>query len=214
MVDIIIDIETLGTKPHSPIIEIGACAIDGRTGAITANFSRRVRNGYFFADVTNRKAMENCTRDMRETVAWWTGDKDRAETLRKIMAGRSEDSNQHVALLDFCDWMIDQSVKDDSNIRVWANGPQFDLVILQAAFDRYQLKRPWLCWQERCVRTALEMANYEKGSTSWVERGPRHRALNDARHEARKLYYSGALGEVSAIIKRLHQRGVVKVEGK
>jgi hypothetical protein len=109
--------------------------------------------------------------------------------------------------------MIARNVEALGNIRVWANGPQFDLVILQSAFDRYGIKRPWVCWQERCVRTALEMAGYEKGSISWIERGPRHRALNDARHEARKLFYSGALGEVSAIIRRLYQhRGNFKVE--
>ncbi len=214
MTDIIIDIETLGTKPHSPIIEIGACAIDNRTGEITSNFSRRVCNGYGHADLFDRKAMGSYTRDTLETVTWWAADRDRDETLRKIMSGHGAGPNAHAALLDFCDWMIAQSAKADSNIRVWANGPQFDLVILQSAFDRYQLKRPWLCWQERCVRTALEMANYEKGSTSWIERGARHRALNDARHEARKLYYAGALGEVSAIMKRLRQRGAVKGEGK
>jgi len=209
MVDIIIDIETLGTKPHSPVIEIGACAINNRTGEITANFSRRVPTGILFdIDAGNFGFADDDTQD---TILWWTCDPVRKETLRKIMS-RSACIHEHCPLYEFVDWMIAQNVKADGNIRVWSNGPQFDLVILQSAFDRYGIKRPWICTQERCVRTALEQAGYEKGSTSWIERGPRHRALNDARHEARKLYYAGALGEVSAIIKRLHQRGVVKGE--
>jgi hypothetical protein len=118
--------------------------------------------------------------------------------------------HEHAALYEFCDWMAARNVEAGGNIRVWANGPQFDLVILQSAFDRYGIKRPWICWQERCVRTALEQAGYERGSVSWIERGPRHRALNDARHEARKLYLSGALGEVSMIARRMRQRGTVE----
>lgn len=208
MVDIIIDIETLGTKPNSPVIEIGACAINPRTGDIFSNFSRRVPNEYSFCDFAHG-CFDEADDDIRNTVRWWIDDPVRRETLMKIIS-RSICVHEHAPLYEFCDWMIARNVEADGNIRVWANGPQFDLVILQSAFDRYGIKRPWICWQERCVRTALEMAGYEKGSTSWVERGPRHRALNDARHEARKLYYSGALGEVSAIIKRLHQRGVVK----
>ena len=96
---------------------------------------------------------------------------------------------------------------DHDHIRYEAGDLVYHLLV---TLERYGIKRPWICWQERCVRTALEMANYEKGSTSWVERGPRHRALNDARHEARKLFYSGALGEVSAIMRRLRQRHDVK----
>jgi len=207
VIDIIIDIETLGTKPNVPVIEIGACAINNRTGEIVSNFSRRVRSGYVFADLLNRKAVEHCTPDMQATIKWWLEDSDRADTLRKIMPETSQGVHPHATLLEFCDWFIAETVKANGEVRVWANGPQFDLVILQSHFDRYSIKRPWVCWQERCVRTALEMANYERGSIGWIERGPRHRALNDARHEARKLYYSGALGEVSAIIKRLHQRG-------
>lgn len=204
MLDIIIDIETLGTKPNSPIIEIGACAIDNRTGAITANFSRRVPTGLIF-DI-DHGSFDFADADTRATLLWWTGDPVRRETLRKIMS-RSACIHEHAALYEFCDWMIQRNVEADGNLRVWANGPQFDLVILQSAFDRYGIQRPWICWQERCVRTALEQAGYEKGSVGWIELGPRHRALNDARHEARKLYYAGALGEVSAIIRRLRQRG-------
>ena len=208
MTDIIIDLETLGTRPGCPIIEIGACVVDNRTGEITSNFSRRVPTGYSFCDLAH-SCFDGADDDKRNTVRWWIEDAGRRDTLRKIMS-RSICIHEHAALYEFCDWMAARNVEAGGNIRVWANGPQFDLVILQSAFDRYGIKRPWICWQERCVRTALELAGYEKGSVSWIERGPRHRALNDARHEARKLYYSGALGEVSAIIKRLHQRGTAK----
>ena len=143
------------------------------------------------------------------------GDAERAETLRKILSGGGP---LRAALIELADWIED--VRRPHLLlhpgvpasRVWANDPAFDISILSEAYAANRIPRPWLCYDERCVRTALEMSNYEKGSVSWLERGPRHRALNDARHEARKLYYSGALGEVSAVIKRLYQRGVIKGE--
>lgn len=214
MIDIIIDIETLGTKPGCPIIEIGACSIDPVSGVIVANFSRRVNHklpsGYF--DAMLRAGTSSLGADLYDTVVWWTSDADRSETFRRITSG-----GQHAnwVMQVFLAWYKFQILGlAPETVRVWANGPQFDLVILQAALSHYDITRPWICWQERCVRTALEQAGYERGSVPWVEQGPRHRALNDARHEARKLYHAGALGEVSAIIKRVHQRGTQIGENK
>jgi len=206
MVDIIIDLETLGTRPGCIILEVGACAVDPRTGAITANFSRRL-------DEVFTRELEPLTLDANNTINWWHGPETVGTYYTLVRRGlpgmfprKSRDPRD--TLTEFINW-FDVTVErhDAETIRVWANGPAFDISILCAAFDRYRLPRPWVCWQERCVRTALEQAGYERGSIGWIERGPRHRALNDARHEARKLYHSGALGEVSAIIKRLHQRG-------
>lgn len=210
MKDIVIDIETLGTRPGCPVIEIGACTIDNRTGKIVSNFSRRIDCGYTFAALERGHAVDE---DMVKTVEWWLGDPGRRETLRALLSGAYGGSNEPAdALGAFRSWMIRVTAGHDmtDGVRIWANGPSFDTAILRAEFFCYDIELPWLCYAERCVRTALEMAGYVNGSTLWIERGPRHRALNDARHEARKLYYSGALGEVPAIIKRLHQRGTLK----
>jgi hypothetical protein len=208
VIDIIIDLETLGTRPGCVILEIGACAINPKTGEIVSNFSRRL-------DEFKWREDEPVDGDMHATINWWhnpeTVDVYHALIRRRFDGVFGKARNPAIQLREFADWYkchID--AHGEKEVRIWANGPSFDIAILQAAYDRYGIKRPWICWQERCVRTALEQAGYEKGSTSWVERGPRHRALNDARHEARKLFYSGALGEVSAIIKRLHQGGTLK----
>jgi exodeoxyribonuclease VIII len=201
MVDIVIDIETLGTRPGCVILEVGACAIDPRAGEITANFSRRLDE--FFT-----RGLEPPTADAAGTIAWWLGP-ETIDTYRALLqrglpgVAAPDPRNPRGPLDEFRDWTLDQTAgHDPGQIRVWGNGPQFDLVILQSAFDRYGVECPWHYRQERCARTALELAGCERGSVPWAERGPRHRALNDARHEARKLFYSGALGEVSAILRR------------
>lgn len=211
MIDIIIDLETLGTRPGCIILEIGACAIDGRTGEITANFSRRLDEVFW-------RWVEPLNDDMNKTIDWWHGP-ETVETYYRLLKRHREGlcplkpRDPKVALAAFASWFQGKTGNGPGReVRIWANGPSFDIAILQAAYDRYGVDRPWTCWQERCVRTALELANYERGSVPWVERGPRHRALNDARHEARKLYFAGALGEVSSIMRRLRQRYDVKAQ--
>lgn len=208
MIDIIIDIETLGTKPGCIILEIGACAMNPDTGRIVANFGRRL-DEMFIGD-------HPFTDDMRETIEWWHGP-DRVATyyalIRRGLPGMfpRNPRDPRTDLEAFCAWW--KSVTDGHDpkrVRVWANGPSFDISILCAAFDRYGVERPWVCWQERCVRTALEMAGYERGSVPWDEAGPRHRAINDARHEAKKLWACGAFGGVSELRRRLIQRGTIK----
>ncbi len=207
--DIIIDLETLGTRPGCPIIEIGACAIDNGTGEICANFSRRVSGTYSYSDVRRvAEGKDRLSGVESGTASWWTMDSGRDETLRKILSRRYSPSADIDALIALAEWCA--AVRDFDAARVWGNGPTFDLAILAHAYEREHIPLPWYWYEERCVRTALELAGCERGSVSWIERGPRHRALNDARHEARKLYLSGALGEASMIARRLRQRGTAK----
>lgn len=207
--DIVIDIETLGTKPGCPIIEIGACAIDASAGgAITANFSRRIASGFCYGDVCAVAQGSTGFERLidRDTATWWTADPVRAATLRAIMQTCVfRPSAVDDALFAFGEW-FSVHAPDPQRDRIWANGPSFDIAILDRAYADCCIKRPWICWQERCVRTALEQAGYERGSVPWDEGGPRHRAVNDARHEAKKLWRSGALGEISAIARRLRER--------
>lgn len=217
MIDIVLDIETLGTRPGCSVIEIGACAVDADGGAIVGNFSRRVRSGYSIDCV--RKVADGVTcfgwKIERATAAWWLADPERAKTLAKIMSGEFYARTEDEALTAFGVWFA-KFASDPKSSRIWANGPSFDIAILDESYRDNGIARPWICWQERCVRTALEMAGYVRGSVAWEEPGPRHRALNDARHEARKLWRSGALGTVSEVAKRLRQRGTVgeKVRGE
>jgi hypothetical protein len=210
MIDIIIDIETLGTRPRCPIIEIGACAVDPDGGVIFSNFSRRVCSAY---SVESVRAVANGSKYFgwkieADTAEWWLAEPEREETLRRILATPIVADNAD-ALVAFIDWF--HGVTDDATgVRVWGNGPTFDLSILSETLIGADIEVPWHHTWERCVRTALEMAGHERGSVAWEEPGPRHRALNDARHEAKKLWRSGALGTVSEVAKRLRQLGTVK----
>ena len=211
-IDIIIDIETLGTIPGCPVIEIGACAVDTHTGEIFSGFTVRVNSGIAL-DVATATGLgtdpyADPESDFAKTCKWWMEDAERAEVLAAIMA--PGDGLEHIgdALHGFRAWMMGHMLYP-ARVRVWANGPSFDIAIIGEACRANNIERPWTCRQERCVRTALDLAGHERGSIGWAEDGPRHRALPDARHEARKLWLSGALGEASAVALRLRQLGTI-----
>ena len=214
--DIIIDIETLGTRPGCPVIEIGACAVESATGRITGEFSVRIEPGIHLETVKAiglaHDPFADPGSDFAKTCAWWVKDPERAGVLAAIMDPADETADppadMPTALALLREWML-RHMPDPKRARVWGNGPSFDIAILDQAFRDNGIGRPWICWQERCVRTALDLAGYERGSIKWTEPGPRHRALPDARHEARKLWLSGALGEASAIALRLRQLGTI-----
>jgi hypothetical protein len=214
MIDIIIDLETLGTRPGCPILEIGACAMYTNSGSIYQSFSQTVRQAYTEADVDRiANDPQYYSPSMTGTCKWWLGDRERRLILLQLI-GRRDDAKpglpEWTAMRRYADWHNGLTCGHrPEDVRVWANGPAFDIAILQEALERRGLERPWVCWQERCVRTALECAGHVRGSVPWTEAGPRHRALCDARHEAKKLWLSGALGEASAAIRRLRQRGTV-----
>ena len=218
--DIIIDIETLGTRPGCPIIEIGACAVETATGRIFEEFSMRVNPGIHFETVKaaglGQDPYSDPHSDFAKTCAWWMRDTERTGVLAAIMNPVNEIADLRTALGCLRDWML-RRMPDPKRARVWGNGPSFDIAILDQAYRDNGIERPWICWQERCVRTALDLAGHQRGSVKWAEAGPRHRALYDARHEARKLWLSGALGaggfiarqEREQIIAGLVSRGTI-----
>ena len=194
--DIIIDIETLGTRPGCPIIEIGACAVDTHTGEICSEFTVRVYSGIALDAVTGTglgtDPYANPESDFAKTCKWWMKDPERAGVLAAIMGPGGGLEHIGDALHGFRAWMMGHMLYP-ARVRVWANGPSFDIAIVDQAFRDNGIERPWICWQVRCVRTALDLAGHQRGSIPWTEPGPRHRALPDARHEARKLLSVGAI---------------------
>lgn len=200
MTDIVIDIETLGTRPGCCVIEIGACAVRGQ--AIVANFSRRVVSRYSIESIktilngpypNSQLALADA-----DTLRWWT-EPERLPTLETLL--RRSRTPAYKALAMFARWIC-SSTPDPRRMRVWGNGPSFDLAILAEAYELTCQRLPWRYTRERCVRTALEREGLDPRGFPWQESGPRHRALNDARHEARMLIACGALLEQPVINHR------------
>lgn len=135
MIRVMCDLETLGVNSNAPILAIGAVAFDEETGAVGDSFYRCID--------PETSVEKGAVMDV-STVMWWLkqGDAARAAVTKKEGA-----THITAALRDFADWY------PSPKVQFWANGPDFDAVILANAYKASGLEAPWKFWNQRCFRT-------------------------------------------------------------
>ena len=164
---VMIDIETLGTKPGAALISLGAVKFDPNTDDEMDKF-------YTAIDP------ESCTRHGLRidaaTVMWWMHD-DRAEARKQLMSEKQLDLV--TALYGFSEWFGKESLP------VWGNGATFDNVLLRIAFEATGIDPPWKYHHDRCYRTlkSLVPSSAIIAPANTIE----HHALNDAVFQAEYL---------------------------
>jgi DNA polymerase III epsilon subunit-like protein len=159
--DIMIDLETLSTKPDALIVSIGACTF-ATDGTITA----RERRHEFYAVIDISEPSSKGGRIDASTVAWWMGQSDQA---RSIFDQEGAICLQ-TALLhfkEFCNLVVP---------RIWGNGASADNVWLRQAYDRMVLNVPWSYRDDRCYRTLKNL----RPDIPFEHEGTEHNALDDA----------------------------------
>lgn len=158
---IMLDLETLGTKPGSMILSIGAVVFGH--GEITDTFYRRI-------DVKSCEVF-GLSIDAG-TVVWW---------MQQSQEAREEFCRQSLridhALEAFSEWLG----KDDREI--WGNGSDFDNSILAEAYRRCGMQQPWRYSQNRCYRTVKALFP----ECPMLYTMASHNALNDATMQAQHL---------------------------
>lgn len=162
MYNLMLDIETLGTRPNAPILSIGAVLFDPNTGKQGATFYRAI-------DPAN--AFLHGVPD-GDTFKWWMEQSDAAR--KAAVAGTTLLPDALTALTKMpVVW---------KDVQVWANDPDFDVTILTYAFHKTlgQLP-PWRFWNTRSCRTIAEIAGKRPPKPSGVH----HNALDDAIHQAK-----------------------------
>ena len=137
---IMIDIETLGTNPQSPIIQIGACAFNYTE--VGPSFAALVQPDF------------HLTKPDLATIAWWMEQNDAA---RKHMAKCLDQGfTEYSALNELCNFYNTHAEHDACT---WALPPQFDLVILEHTMRNVGLNPPWNHKRTRCLRTLEDLAH-------------------------------------------------------
>lgn len=163
---IMIDIETLDTRSTGVILSIGAVA-----------FNETSMGHIFHRSIDIDSCLKLGMTVSGSTIVWWM---DQPDAARKLF----QRQGIHIMnVLDNFSRAFDW-VKIDE---VWANGTNFDLVILGNAFDRAGLRCPWPYYKARDYRTVKNMFPPELVNELRVEPRVEHDALEDARSQALTL---------------------------
>ncbi len=148
-IDVMVDIETLGTDSDATIIQIAAIAFDILTGTPIKEFN-------LIADIEQNDTL---TID-GSTLKWWL-DTD-AELLSKLL--NSGDTSSEDILKEFRRWLIDVShLVKDNNMYLWGNGILFDNKMIQHQMELIDIEYPVHYQNDRDVRTIVDLTSHKLG---------------------------------------------------
>lgn len=170
---VMIDLETLGTRPGCVILSIGAVRFCPETKRIGQTFYRNIS--------VEDSRLYHFQEDPK-TVQWWSqqAPKVRDRLLDNPVSVRA-------ALTELDEFLCNESGHRDRDLQVWCQGGSFDFPILSAAYDRLQMTQPWDFWNERDSRTFLQVAKQTTGFMPTKLATGAHDALADATHQAREV---------------------------
>lgn len=164
---VMVNLETLGLTPDSVILSIGAVVFDE-----AAIYSEH--HWVLDLDQPGRRIDAG-------TVKWWM---KQNEAARSAIFSAKEI------------WMLYRAIDEfnnlfDADARVWANGANFDIPILENVYtNAFDQSTPWKYKNTRCYRTVRAMF---PGIDNEIDSmGEEHNALDDARHQAYVLQHACA----------------------
>jgi exodeoxyribonuclease VIII len=169
--DVMLDLETLGTEPFAPVLSIGACTF--YLGE-TPNGVEPIADTFYQA-VDIESSITLGMRPSGATLKWWVNQSADARAVFQDPAACSLPD----ALDAFTDWLNSRPVQ------VWGNSARFDCGLLAAAYKACSKELPWMFWNERCYRTAKNLPG--ASSVAMQRMGTHHNALDDAVSQAMHL---------------------------
>lgn len=158
MTHIMIDLETLDTKPTTVILSIGAVAFDPFTGD---------ERGRFYEEIDAQGQIDQGRTVSADTLKWWMGQDN---GVIKLEGERDLGHALHL-LYEFFGLA--------ECYETWGNGSTFDVSIMEDAYRSFNMEAPWKFWAVRDMRTIVALV----GKEDWSG-GTNHNALDDAIHQA------------------------------
>lgn len=162
-----LDLETLSTRPDATILTFGACKFNPYA-------QEDITQGiYFRINVDEQIGLGRHVDD--NTIEWW------GKQAEDVYA-EAFDPNDRISLEEFSKELNRFIVGCDN---IWAQGPVFDIVILENLYRQMGLPCPWQFWQIRDSRTLLSTL----GDPREKNKAGLHNALEDAVSQAQAVQY-------------------------
>ncbi len=167
MKDVMIDLETLGTKPGSVIRSIGAVFFEPLTGKLGPEF---------YANISFASCKRAGLSMDVDTVLWWT---EQEQAARDALLANPISLDVVGAGFNF--WW-----QQHGGQNVWARGTHFDCVLWEEAMRAANVHVPWQYNNVYDTRTVDTLRDHLGGVATLIEReGVAHNALDDCKHQVR-----------------------------
>lgn len=161
--DLMLDIETLSTRPNAVILSFGAVKFDPFSNNIDAENGVDVR-----LDVDEQTVMGRHVQE--ETINWW------ATQPKEVQEAALGEANR-LTVEEFTKLFNRLLVGVD---KIWCQGPAFDMVIIEDLYRQVGKPTPWQFWQVRDSRTLFGVF----GDPRDKNRKEAHNALIDCVYQA------------------------------
>lgn len=185
MAEIMLDLETLGTRPGSAIRSVGAALfeLDGDGPATAKAVVTRgsetvsglpVENFVPLTFYSGVRAISCWVAGLtvdKSTLEWWEKQSREAQE-----AARRDQRDLLEVVESFHAWFARTGAR-----RVWCQGAGFDTVIWERAAAAVERQVPWKFWDVMCTRTLYAVAGFDYRSVPFA--GTAHSALDDALHQ-------------------------------
>lgn len=157
-----IDIETLGTKADSVVLTIGALRFNPDT------MDDPTEGLHLYLEVDEQTSAGRSVSE--DTMAWWG---EQAEEVREDVFREDGRIGIAAALDQLAEFLRDADA-------VWAQGPTFDMIILENLYESNGRKVPWRFHRVRDSRTLFSVLGDPRGQFPLA-----HNALVDCYHQAK-----------------------------
>jgi len=151
MTDVMLDLETLGTRPNAVILSIGAIKFDRHRCDIKRdkNYKSLPSDRIFYERIHIKSCLDVGLVIDEATDEWW---KKQPVDVQYEALHNKDRSDIKTVLERFNKWF-------DGSIYIWGNGSSFDITIIEEAFRRCDIKQLWLPWDVRDLRTLYDMGD-------------------------------------------------------
>lgn len=169
MTEIMLDLETMDTKPTAAIIAIGAVKFDP---------DRKLILDRFYSRVDPQSCIDAGLTVSGDTFLWWL--KQSPEARAEFAGGKLPPVT--LATQGFSAWVERgrAPVGNPKKPNVWGNGATFDNVILANVYSALKTTKPWGYTGDRCYRTVKALFPH----IPVRDFGTAHRADHDAEKQA------------------------------
>lgn len=168
-----IDVETMGTKPNSPIVSFGAVQFNVK-GEIGNSIYRVIDLGSILEFPEFQISAD--------TLYWWLAQEDAAR-LELVKDGNRE--NVVDAMHQLETFLL--KIGNPGSLRLWGNGPTFDNAMIRYTYETVTKRKfPIPFWNDRCVRTIkgfIPFTMFREWTLENQRKGTYHNALDDAKYQ-------------------------------